>query len=461
MTLQELLASLKAARAAPMERLEALFAKITTENRTFTPEEQASYDKDKSEVDQIDKQIENAEGMINLAARSARPPVVVPGSENQPTNTPNPAGNASIILPPSHHIVQTNQVPRGRRFTRYAMALLASRGNLPMAAEISRRWGDTPEVETILRAAVAAGTTTDPAWAAPLVQYQNMASEFIELLRPATILGRMSGFRTVPFNIRIPRQTAGATAGWVGEGQPKPLSALAFDSITLGHYKIAVIVAITEELARFSNPSAESTVQRDMQDTIAQFMDQQFTDPAITAVAGVRPASITNGVTPIPSAGPTEANAQADIKAALTAMATAQIPMSAPFWIMNPRTRINMSMMRFDPNGNLVFPGLQNTPPTLEGIPVIESTAMALAGDPLAGNIILIDASQILMADDGEILLDSSREATLQMDSAPTLPQTGLVSMWQTNMVALKAERFINYLRRRAGAVQIITGVQY
>lgn len=53
------------------------------------------------------------------------------------------------------------------------------------AAEISKQWKDsTPEVEMVLRTAVAAGSTTDANWASALAPYQNMSSEFIEFLRP-------------------------------------------------------------------------------------------------------------------------------------------------------------------------------------------------------------------------------------------------------------------------------------
>src|SRR4029077_15455181 len=83
----------------------------------------------------------------------------------------------------------------------------------------------------------------------------------IELLRAETILGRLNGYRSVPFNIKIPRQTAGATANWVGEGLSKPVSKLVFDQVTLPWAKIAVICVITHELARFSNPSAEQLVR--------------------------------------------------------------------------------------------------------------------------------------------------------------------------------------------------------
>src|SRR5690606_32806275 len=170
-------------------------------------------------------------------------------------------------------------------FTRYAIALARSKGNLMQAAEIAKGWQDsTPEVETVLKAAVAAGTTTDPTWAAPLVDYQNMSGEFIELLRPETIIGKIQGLRRVPFNIKMPAQTSGSTVGWVGEGRPKPVSSLAFDTVTLGFAKAAGIVVLTDELVRFSNPSAEAIVRQDLIESMAQFLDKDFVDPAKAAV---------------------------------------------------------------------------------------------------------------------------------------------------------------------------------
>jgi hypothetical protein len=61
-----------------------------------------------------------------------------------------------------------------------------------------------------------------------------------------------------------------------------------------------------------------------------------------------------------------------------------------------------------------------------------------------------------------------SREATLEMDSAPTASAvppadaTGsLVSMFQNNMVAIRAERTINWMKRRPEAVVLLTGVNW
>jgi hypothetical protein len=78
--------------------------------------------------------------------------------------------------------------------------------------------------------------------------------------------------------------------------------------------------------------------------------------------------------------------------------------------------------------------------------------------------MILVLANEILLADDGTVTIDASREASLQMDSAPDSPPsatTVLVSLWQNNMIGIKAERFINWQRRRAQAVAWIDGAKY
>ena len=65
---------------------------------------------------------------------------------------------------------------------------------------------------------------------------------------------------------------------------------------------------------RFSNPSAEALVRQDLINTIVQTMDKDFVDPTKAASAGVSPASITNGVTPVVASG-TDADAlKADFK---------------------------------------------------------------------------------------------------------------------------------------------------
>src|SRR6185436_8619679 len=144
------------------------------------------------------------------------------------------------------------------------------------------------------KTAVNAGTTADSSWAAPLVVVNNLANEFIEYLRPLTILGRIPGLRMVPFNISVPRQLTETTGYWVGQGDVKPVSSATFDTVTLRFNKLAAISVITDELARFSSPSAEATIRTSLANAIVYKMDRDLLDPTVAAVGVVNPASLTN-----------------------------------------------------------------------------------------------------------------------------------------------------------------------
>jgi HK97 family phage major capsid protein len=336
------------------------------------------------------------------------------------------------------------------------------------ACEIAKaNWSkDTPEVETILRAAVAAGTTTDTTWAAPLAQYAQMASEFVELIRPETFLGRMTGFRNVPFLVRMPRQTAGASAGWVGEGSPKPVGSLAFESITIPHTKTAVIVAITEELARFSSPSAQATVQQDLVNAISQFMDQQMVDPTIAAVSDVSPASLTYGAPTSDSTGATVALVTADLNTAMTYMAVNNIPLRSRYWLLHPRTANYLMTLRtaqdiYAFRDEMSRGLLLGIPFLMSGnMPLLDQTSPSTPAS-LETYIVLVEASEMFVADDGEVMLDVSREASLQMLTNPSSSASAMVSLWQNNLVGIRAERYIYWATRRAAAVYIIKQVTY
>jgi len=324
-----------------------------------------------------------------------------------------------------------------------------------MALEYAKQWEDsTPEVGLYLKAAVAPGDTVTPAWAGALVQVQNLTNEFIELLRPATIIGRIPGLRMVPFNASVPVQTAGGAYGWVGQAKPKPVTKLGFATAKLEMSKAAGIIVLTEELVRTSSPSAEAIVRADMIAGIAAFLDMQFIDPAVAYVANVNPASITNGITPI--AASTPANPLADVQKLLAALAAGNIPLGGVVLIMSETNALALGFAR-DALGNRLFPGVGVTGGTIEGITVVTSNA---AGT----NIIALQPSTVLIADDGGVSVDVSREASVQMDSAPAGPPdatTVLVSLWQNNLVGLRAERFINWKRGRDEAVKFVSGASY
>jgi HK97 family phage major capsid protein/HK97 family phage prohead protease len=439
LTAPEHIQSLETKRAAVMARMTEIMQATADAGETLGADLAAEHDGLAVQVKSIDGDLTRWHELEQLQIAQAAP---VP-----------PPPVAPVVLPARVPPVSVKaHVPLGMPFVRQAMALLVCHGNKHEAAEYARRWDDsTPEVALALKAAVAPGTTTDAAWAGPLVQ-QQMVTDFLELLRPATILGKIPGLRNVPFNTKIPMQTAGGTYGWVGEAKPKPLTSLAFASDTLGMTKVAGIVVLTEELVRSSTPSAEALVRADMVAGIARFLDAQFIDPAVAAVAGVNPASITNGApTAVASTNPL-----ADIMSLINHFATNNIPIDGVTFIMSASNALSLSF-RTNLDGSPEFPGISINGGTYKGLQFITSNT---AGT----NVVALQPAFILYADDGGVTIDASREASLQMDSAPMSPAdatTVYVSLFQTNSVALRAERFINWKRVNANAVKYLTATAW
>lgn len=435
MTTAERIQNLENTRAAKVAQIANLMSEGP--DTTTTPDEQgAAVDQLRVDVKSIDVDLVRYRELETFQAATATR--IVPGQ--------------GVTAPRNPVVTIKSNVPPGTAFVRAACAKLVCNGNVHEAAEYAKRWdSSTPEVALYLKAAIAPGTTTDATWAGPLVN-QAIAAEFIELLRPATILGKIPGLRTVPFNTKVPAQTAGGTYGWVGESKPKPVTKLAFSATTLSVAKAAGIIVLTEELVRLSNPSAEDLVRRDMIAGIAQFLDTQFIDPAVAAVAGVNPASITNGA-------PTAAGSVsplADIMSLINHFATNNIAVDGVTFILSAANALGLSF-RTNADGSPTFPGITISGGNYKGLTFIASQA---AGT----NVIALQPSLVLYADDGGVTIDASREASLQMDSVPASPAdatTVYVSLWQSNCVGLRAERFVNWLRANANAVKYLTAVAW
>lgn len=441
-TIAEQVTSFENTRAAKSARMAELMNGAAEAGVTLDGSQEEEWDNLDAEVKKIDShlvRLRSLDATNKAAAKSVGGTTEKEGSESR---------SSGIIVSTKRNL------PQAIGFTRYVRALAMARGNRMEAAEISKQWSDTPEVELVLRAAVAAGTTTDSTWAAPLVVYQQMAGEFIELLRPMTIIGRIPGLRNVPFNISIPTQTAGTMAQWVGELVSKPVSKLAFSALTLRFTKVANIVVMSDELVRFSNPSAEAIVRDDLARGVAEFLDQQFTNPTVAEVTNVSPASITNGAPNSAASGASSDDLRSDLKTVLASFSGANIPASGLTVLMESNQAAAIAMM-MNALGQREFDTMTPDGGSLFGWNVIVSDSLR------AADIIFLKPSEILLADDGNVTIDISREASLQLDSNPAEPPTGMMSLWQQNAVGVRAERYINWKRRRPESVYYLTGADY
>jgi HK97 family phage major capsid protein len=182
-------------------------------------------------------------------------------------------------------------------------------------------------------------------------------------------------------------------------------------------------------------------------------------------VTNVSPASITNGVSAVTRTGTNQAAFVTDVTTLLNTFLTNNLSTAGGVWIMSQRQALALSLM-LTSLGNRFYPDISATGGTLLGYPVIASENVPSVGSsPADGTpIIFAIAPEILLADDGQVVIDASDQASVQMDTAPDSPptaSTALVSLWQMNFVGLRAERWINWLKRRSTAVGYISNANY
>lgn len=459
-TLAEQITALEAKRAANMARMEEIQTKASEEGRTKDEAEREEFGTLADENDTIDEELKDLRRMEKAKAVEAKPVNKAPA----PATTDAPARAAVTVKAP--------KLDAGIEFARLARVKAISRlDNEPQREVAKAMYGEDSTVYRIVsKAAVGAATTTDATWAGPLVGDETSAfADFVEFLRPQTILGRFGAngvpsLRRVPFRTALIGQTSGGEGYWVGEGKPKPLTDFDFSRTTLDPLKVANIAVVTEETLRDSSPSAEMIVRDQLAAALRARMDTDFINPAKAAAAGVSPASITNGISAITSSGNDADAIREDVRALFGTFIAANNAPTSGVWIMSATTALALSLMR-NPLGQREFPGINMNGGDFEGLPVIVSEYFAPVS--AGGFVALVNAQDVYLADEGGVAVDMSREASLQMNDAPTTQDattgtgTSLVSLWQTNAVGFRAERTINWARRRASAVALLDEVNW
>ncbi len=459
-TFADQIATWEATRAAKTARLDDLLTKSGEAGVTLDAAEAEEHDTVAREIVDIDAQL----GRLRAAdARDKAAAVPIAGR----TPAEASAGRAGVT-------VTERKLPPGVAFTRYAMCMGMARGNAFEAKLLARQnYGDNAGgIEQLIdlqqRAGVGAGAAQTAGNLSELVPY-NIMDDFIEYLRPRTILGKFGttqdgviipSLRKVPFNTRVSGFSAGFTAAWKGEGLPALPSKATSITISLTWANLAALAILTKEEMRFSNPSAEAKVRDDLTKSIIVKQDIDFINPAKAATANVSPASVTYNTTPLAPSGATAAAFRTDFATLLGTFATLLLDPSDIVIVMSTISALNLSLM-ITTLGNPVFPGITMSGGRLLGFPVITSESMVSEGSPLEDIIVAVKAGDIYLSDDGVVTVDASDQASIEMqDSSSQSGLTGtgasVVSLWQTGMVGLMATREINWKLRRTGAARYL-----
>jgi hypothetical protein len=445
-TIAEQITALEASRQAKAARMEAVRQKSMDEGRSTDQAEQEEFDALQAEVAALDGDLKRYRDLEKAQAHNARP--IVPSQVKTAADGTAARGGVSIAKP---------QPEKGIRFARYAKCLaISSKTQQPLVSVAEGFYGKTdPDLVDIVKAAVSAMTSSNTD---ALIGNEGGFADFVEFLRPLTILGRFGtgnipGLTRIPFRVPLITENSETEAQWVGEGKGKPLTKFTVGRNEINPLKIAAIAVQTMELIRDSSPSSDVLLRNSLAKAIAKRSDLSFVDPASAAVANVRPASILNGVAAVGNSAATGADGvREDVQAIIGAFVTANNALQSGVWLMSATYALRLMMM-LNPLGQREFPGITMQGGTFFELPVIVSNY-------LTDYVALVNAEDIYLADEGGVDIAMSTEASLEMVDNPTQDsgaadpvETSVVSMFQTNSVAFRAERTMNWARRRASGV--------
>ncbi len=422
-----------------------ILKKSLDENRSTNDDEETEIQAIDDDIAKLQKNLDRVNEIIKDAAAATKSATPAAGG-----NPEQAAASADGDPEPQKHGVATvtDNLEKGVGFSLMVKAsVVAAKAKGGVSTlDVLKSWDAPQKVKDAIVQKATVGTTEAGNWGESLVDYQNLTSEFIELVREKTVVDKLArNMRAVPFNIKMPTQTAASVVGWVGEAQPKPATNPNFGTTKLGFSKVAGIVVLSDELVRFSNPKADRLVRDDLVESTAEFVDSEFFDPT-KAETDESPASVLNDVTAITSTGTDAAAYDADLNSLITQVTDSGLGLEGAYWIMGETRAATMSGLR-DALGRKYFEGMELAGQrNLKGLPVLTSGA---AKD----KIVLIIPSQILLADDDQIDFEVSTEATINFG---TKDAPNLVHMYQENLSAIRAERFIRWKKRRAAAAGYI-----
>lgn len=337
----------------------------------------------------------------------------------------------------------------GLSVARMVRSLAAGKGDPERAAaHCERVYGDGEVAK-----ALAAGVGSAGGFLVP----ERYSLELIEFLRPASVV-RAMGARTVPLpqgNMTISKVIEGTSANYISENLDIPVTAAKFGAVKLTSKKLAGIVPISNDLIRFSSPSADEFVRDDLVKAVAQAEDGYFlrSDGTGAGPKGLRywaPAANRLNV----NATVNLTNVDVDLNKLILQLLNANVGMVRPGWIMSPRTYIYLLGLR-DPNGNKAFPELEQR--RLKGYPVALTTQIPInlaVTNTNESEIYFADFADVVVGEVPGILIDASGEAAYHDGS-------GVVSAFSRDQTVVRIIMQNDLVLRHAESVAVLIDVDW
>lgn len=457
----EQIAALKAKLDANIKRMDELYAKSNEEGFTLSAEDKQESENIKLQNTEIEDQIS---GLEYLQAKSLETAVEVKGK------TEAQAKAARVQIPvKSKSGKAAQETEKGLQFARVAKCISLARGDSFGATQNAENlYGDNEEVLTAVKfmtskAAVNYASNSSDAYAGYLVT-DGVIQDFLDYAAPLSIIGQLN-LREVPFGEEWVESLGGGQAYWVGEGGRKLPTSFSLRHDTLSKFKVAALAVLSMENIQDSDGKSDVWVRNELVRVLNEALDLAFIDPANSGTPNVKPASVTNGVTPLASAGDVEA----DVNAAIRAYVKNNKTFKGGVMVVDTETAISLVDAVHTVSGAPLYQGVSISDDgyfvgRVKGMRVIISDHMSQFADT-AGRILVVLNEQKIVKGYAKgapgLIVKWSDQASVVMNNDPASTQAP-VSLWQNNLVGCLVEQRIDWKKQSINeAVVIVEGITW
>ena len=322
--------------------------------------------------------------------------------------------------------------------------------------DILKKQGDGDIADEITKA-MAAGVATSGGYLVP-PQY---ASEIIDVLRARTVMRRM-GVPTIQMStgtFNIPKITTGSTGYYIGENTNITKSELKTGSIQLTFKKLAALVPVSNDLLRYSQPSADVIIRNDVVRALQSREDQAFIrdDGTAGTPKGLR-YQINLGTNLINATNAVAlASVTTDLGRCILLLQEANIPLSRPGWLMAPRT-LHYLMTVQNSSGFFVYRD-ELLRGTLWGYPyatttTIPITQMNVGATADESEVYFGDFDEAILGESMNLLVDASQEAAYYDGSS-------VVAAYSQDQTVVRAIMEHDFALRRDTSFGVLQGVRW
>jgi HK97 family phage major capsid protein len=448
--------ALRAKAEAAIARQEELLGLAAKENRGFTADEQAEFDRLETEADQTMKNLDVAR---RSEARRVTLTTDVRRSAPAPTNDAvdliTQRANPHITSPELTGIqrigVVSWAVAKQRHFpSKPALVHLEEAGFQTLANESRELAAQQKTFNTITV------NTGDNAIVTPL------STDFIETLRNESAF--LSG-GPVPVDLSygkldIPGGLAGATGTYGAENGEIGYTEMTTRKISLAAKHLSAITAIGNYSISISPLAIASIVGDDLQLGVTLAMDAAGLRGDGT---GNNPAGVftlthaSHKINAAAGVAPNLAAIDLEARRMLALIRATNIPKRRRRWMMSNRVFTYLQFIR-DGNGNLAFPGLSATSPTWYDnypVTVTEQIPSNLGAGTNESEIYLTDFGHVLMGVARSLVIASSTEASYKNAGGT------LVSAFHRDETVLRATASHDFDMRHDKAAVVLRAVQW